>query len=99
MNEKDADEMNRGEMIQTVRTRHDKLLKFDGQDRDGDRVTWFVGYLGKYGWSACRGTGDWTDDPDEKQIHAAFGVYDNAEVVNRSEVAEQVEIGTHNPET
>lgn len=90
--EKDADEIDRDGMIQRVRSRRDKLLKFDGEAEDGGRVTWFVGYLGKYGWSACRWTGDWMDDPDEEQIRAAFDVYEYVELVDRCEVPEQVEI-------
>lgn len=83
---------NPDELLRTVKARKDRLLKFDGQADDGGRVTWYVGYLGKYGWSACRWSGDWMDNPDEDEIRAAFDVCDDVKLVDRTEIPDRVDV-------
>jgi len=78
--------------LRTVRTRRDKVLRFDGEDEDGCKITWYVAYRGNFGWSACRETGEWMDDPDEKEVRSSFDVYDHADVVDISETPEEVTI-------
>lgn len=80
------------EMLRTVRTRRDKVLRFDGEAEDGGPVTWYVAYRGGFGWSACRATGEWMDDPTEDEVESSVEVYDHVQVVDRSEIPEEVSL-------
>lgn len=90
MTDTDRSDTEREEMLRTVRTRRDKALRFDGEDEDGYKITWYVAYRGNFGWSACRATGEWMDEPDEDEVQSSFDVYDHAEVVDVSETPEEV---------
>lgn len=79
----------RQELLRTVRTRRDKVLRFDASE-DGGSFTWFVAYYGRYGWSACRANGEWSDDPTDDDVRYAFDEYDRVELVDRSELPEEV---------
>jgi len=80
----------REELLRTVRTRRDKALKFDGKPEDGGRITWFVAYRGRFGWSACRGTGDWMDEPTDDEVEAAIRNYDHVQLVDLADTPEEV---------
>ena len=83
---------NADELLRTVRTRRDRVLRFEGRTEDGCLVTWFVAYRGKYGWSACRRTGEWMDEPTDDEVRAAVREYDAVEVVERGDLPEVVEL-------
>ena len=87
---RDSDGIDRKEMLRTVRTRRDKVLRFDGEDDHGYKITWYVAYRGNFCWSACRATGEWMDEPDEDEVESSFDVYDHAEVVDLSDTPEEV---------
>lgn len=86
MNETDNPE----ELLRTVRTRTDKILRFDEESEDGGLLTWFVAYRGKSGWSACRGTGEWMDEPSDDAVEWSIQEYDHVQVVDRSDLPEEV---------
>lgn len=85
--ETDADEL-----LRTVRTRRDKVLRFEGVTEDGCRVTWYVAYRGKFGWSACRGTGEWVDEPSDADVEAAVEKYDYVDLIDRSDTPDGVNL-------
>jgi hypothetical protein len=80
------------QLLRTARIRRDKVLKFSGRDEEGAFITWYTAYRGKYGWSACRGTGQWADSPTDDEVEAAFDVYDEVELLDRSETPDEVEL-------
>jgi len=87
-----SEEKSKGEILRTARARRDKVIRFEGNARDNCRVTWYVAYRGKYGWVACRGTGEWVDDPSDADVEAAVREYDVVELVDRSETPGVVEL-------
>jgi len=76
--------------MRTVRVRRDKLLRFEGEHDEGDWVTWYVAYRGRYGWVACRVNGSHTSHPDEDDVLHSFDVYDDAAVLDRAEIPDEV---------
>lgn len=88
MSEQSADD----ELLRTVRTRRDKVLRFDGMREDGLLVRWFVAYRGTFGWVACRHDGQWMDNPTDSDIEDALEVYDRVKLVDRSTTPEEVEL-------
>jgi hypothetical protein len=80
------------ELLKTVRTRRDKILRFDAYPDDGHPFTWFVAYRGKFGWFACRENGEWIDEPTDDDVEAAIREYENVEIMNRSDTPEQVKL-------
>ncbi|AFH22003.1 hypothetical protein OSG_eHP14_00115 [environmental Halophage eHP-14] len=87
-----SDGVDQDEILRTARARRDKVLRFDGETEDGGRVTWFVAYRGKFGWSACRATGEWMDEPTDEDVEAAVREYEYVKLVDRSEVPDQVSL-------
>lgn len=86
------DDAEKDELLRTVRTRRDKVLRFDGEAEDGGLITWFVAYRGKFGWSACRGTGEWMDSPTDDEVEWAIDEYDHVQLVDRLETPEEVDL-------
>ena len=79
-------------MLRTVKTRRDKTLRFDSFREAGETITWFAAYLGKQGWSAARGNGEWMDDPSEDAVEWALQNADETQIVDRSDLPDEVEI-------
>ena len=77
-------------LLRKARTHRDKAIRFDGSDEHGDALTWFVAYRGEFGWVACRGNGQWMDEPSSEEIENAFNIYDQVEMIDQSETPEQV---------
>jgi hypothetical protein len=85
-------EQNDDDILRTVRTRPDRVLRFEGTTEDSCRVVWFVAYRGKYGWVAQRRTGEWMDEPSDEDVRAALETYDSVAVVHRAELPEVVRL-------
>lgn len=77
-------------VLREVKTDRTKLIRFTGETEDGEPITWYTAYRGKFGWTAFRPDGEIEDSPDEDDIRDAFHVYDSAEVVRNSETPEGV---------
>ena len=84
------DDMDQDEIVRTARTRRDKVIRFAGEGVDGEPVTWYVAYRGKYGWVGCRANGSYTSEPDEEVVLESFDVYDEAELLDRSDTPDEV---------
>lgn len=81
------------ELLRTARTHRNKAIRFEGEAEDGERVTWFVAYRGKFGWIACRDTGERSSyDPPTSEVRESFNVYDRAELVDISDTPDAVEL-------
>lgn len=90
MTETDESGMDQDELLRTARTDRTKVLRFDGRTEDGAEITWFVAYRGIYGWSACRATGEWMDEPTDGDVEAAVDEYDHVELIDCSETPDEV---------
>lgn len=88
--EQASGEADREELIRKVRTDRNKVLRFDAYPDDGGPLTWFVAYRGKYGWSACRATGEWMDEPSEDDVKHAVRKYDQVQLMSRFDTPEEV---------
>lgn len=78
------------ELLRAARIRTDKVLRFVGETYDGETITWYAAYHGKFGWAAYRSPGECTDDPSDEDVKLAFEEYDRVELVDRSETPEEV---------
>jgi len=79
------------EILRKVRTDRTKAIRFD-DTVDGEPITWYAAYRGKYGWSACRGNGDWMDEPSDDAVEWACGECEHVELVDVSETPEAVDL-------
>jgi hypothetical protein len=78
------------ELLRTARTNRNKVIRFDAYPDGESPFTWFVAYRGKYGWSACRGNGEWMDEPTDDDVEHAVDKYDHVNLIDRSETPEGV---------
>jgi len=92
MNDTDDAELQREELLRKARTRRDKVIRFDSYPEDEMPFTWFVAYRGKFGWSACRGNGEWMDEPSDKDVEVAVKKYDHVKLVDRSDTPDEVSL-------
>lgn len=78
------------EILRRARTHRNKVLRFVGETPDGEALEWYVAYRGEFGWSACRGTGEWMDEPSADDVEYALEEYDEVELIDRSETPKEV---------
>lgn len=91
MSDAESGEETKQDLLTKLKSRRDKVLRFDVYDDSGP-YTWFVAYKGNFGWSACRGNGDWEDAPDEDEVEWAIDEYDEVQLVDRSDLPKEVSI-------
>jgi len=83
-------ETDRKEVLKSARTNQTKVIKFEGKAENGETVTWFVAYRGKYGWSACRANGEWVDEPTDDEVRYVVDECNHVELVDHSDTPEEV---------
>lgn len=81
------------QILREARTHRNKAIRLDSYSDDGGPITWFVAYRGNFGWSACRGDGEWLDDPTEGAVEWAIEEgFDEVELVDLSKTPEEVDL-------